>query len=329
MSELVPYEAPALSAQRSVGERLVDAFLAGRSEHTRRAYGEDLDVFAAYLGQPTSDAAMHHLLALSAGQANGVVLSYRASMLDRGLTPSTVNRRLSAIRSAVKLARTLGMTVWTPEINGVKVQTFRDTAGPGLDGVSLMIEKARGQQGVAAARDEALLSLMFDMGLRRGEVVGLDVDDLLRDSKRLMIKGKGKAQKAPCTIPDPTMVALHAWLAVRSQVALAGERALFVGFAVDAPGKRMTGRGLHYLVSELGRRVGIATRPHGLRHAAVTDVLEATNGNIESAQKFARHASPATTMKYNDNRKDAAGEAARLIAARRMAKRPPASEAPA
>jgi integrase/recombinase XerC len=310
---------PAIAS--TVGEKLIEAFLAGRSEHTRRAYGEDLDVFASHLGLETRAEAMRYLIRLPAGEANGVLLAYRAALLERRLAPHTINRRLTGIRSAVKLARTLGWTHWTPDIGGVKAESFRDTAGPGLQGVTRLIEVSRTQHRAKAARDEALLSLMFDMGLRRGEVVSLDLEDVLTDSRRLMVKGKGKAQRAPLTVPEPTMESLQAWLAVRVQVASLGEQALCVGFAGRRAGERITGRGLHHLVHDLGKRVGIRTRPHGLRHAAVTEVLEATNGNIDSAQKFARHASPATTMRYNDNRKDAAGEAARLVASRRLTRR--------
>lgn len=325
MGQLTTYRGHLTESSEQLGERLVEAFLAGLSAHTQRAYQEDLDVFADAIGQPDRNTALLYLMGLPPGQANGVLLDFRAGMKDRGLAPATINRRLSAIRSAMRLARTLGMTQWVPEIEGLKVQAFRDTAGPGLDGVQKLLSGARAQSeasSVKALRDEALISLMFDMGLRRGEVAALDLEDLLRDSKRLLVKGKGKAQKQPFTVPEPTLEALQAWLGVRSEVALSGERAIFVGLGGGRQGRRITGRGLHFLIQGLGRRVGIVTRPHGLRHAAVTDVLEATNGNIETAQKFARHASPQTTMAYNDNRKDAAGEAARLIAARRLARAP-------
>ncbi len=45
----------------------------------------------------------------------------------------------------------------------------------------------------------------------------------------------------------------------------------------------------------------------------MTRILELTGGNIDAAQKFARHADPKTTQKYNDNRKDVAGDMARLL----------------
>lgn len=100
-----------------VGEYLYAAFLAGRSKHTRDAYTRDLADFAAFVEAGSSCVAIGHVLSLAAGDANGVLLAYRSHMSGAGLTPATINRRLSAIRSAVKLARPLGMTDWTPEVD--------------------------------------------------------------------------------------------------------------------------------------------------------------------------------------------------------------------
>ena len=121
-----------------------------------------------------------------------------------------------------------------------------------------------------AARDVALIRLMFDLGLRRGEVAGLNLEDIDRENKRVWIKGKGRSQKESRTLPDPTLAALSDWVAVRGQVASCDEKALFVGLAGSTHGKRITGRGLYHVISEIRRDVGIKTRPHGLRHASIT-----------------------------------------------------------
>src|SRR5262245_13383836 len=124
------------------GGRLYAAFLAGRSPHTLRAYGADLDAFRIFVGAATAGMALTHLIGLSAGEGNGLLLAYRAHMIDAGLTPATINRRLAPIRSALRLARTLGLTTWAPEIQGLKVETYRDTTGPGVAGTRAMLARA-------------------------------------------------------------------------------------------------------------------------------------------------------------------------------------------
>jgi integrase/recombinase XerC len=78
---------------------------------------------------------------------------------------------------------------------------------------------------------------------------------------------------------------------------------------------RLDGDGVHLAVAALGRKAKLSrpVKPHGLRHEAVTRVLQLTNGNIDAAQRFARHKDPKTTQKYNNSRADVAGAMARLL----------------
>jgi integrase/recombinase XerC len=153
---------------------------------------------------------------------------------------------------------------------------------------------------------------MFDLGLRRGEVVGLDVDDVDRDGRRLWVLGKGRAQKEARTLPAPTLAAIDSWLAMRR--ADDHEPALLVNTAGLRQGARMTGNGLYRLICALGNVAGIRARPHGLRHASITAALDTSNGDVRAAQAHARHTNPQTTMHYDDNRQDLAGKVAAGLA---------------
>ena len=138
------------------GGRLYTAFLAGRCEHTLRAYGKDLQTLTAFLREPSPQAALSRLINCKPGVGNGLLLDFRSHMIAAQLTPATINRRLAAVRSALKLARTLGFTSWTPQIDGLKDQAYRDTVGPGLDGTRAMLGHARAPAGaciITAALD--------------------------------------------------------------------------------------------------------------------------------------------------------------------------------
>src|SRR5579872_5593878 len=114
-------------------DRLLDAYCAGRNERTLAAYRADLENFRIFVGAATASEASRHLLTVTHGEANGISLAYKAHMTDRGLQAATINRRLAAVRSLVKLANTLGLVQWTLAVENVKTKAYRDTRGPGPD----------------------------------------------------------------------------------------------------------------------------------------------------------------------------------------------------
>lgn len=298
-----------LSPDRS----LVAAFLAGRSPRTLRAYGEDLRDFATFAGFPPDalEAATAELIGGGQGEANRLALAYRASLLERGLAPATINRRLSALRSLVRLARTLGRCPWTLEIPAVPSETYRDTAGPGSAGVRLLLDQLAGDTSPKAIRDRALLRLLADLALRRAEAVALDVADVDLDAGTVAIMGKGRREQERLTLPAPTAAALADWLTCRGTA----PGPLFLSLDHAAPGHRLTGTSVYRIVRTLGQRAGLTVRPHGLRHAAITAALDLNGGNLRAAQRFSRHRDVRTLSRYDDNRSDLGGETARLVAA--------------
>ena len=122
---------------------LVASFLSGRNGTTLRAYRRDLEDFRAFVGASTIDEAAKVLLSHSHGEANALTLAYKTSLMDRGLQPATINRRLASLRSLVKLARTLGMVSWYLEIENVRSEAYRDTRGPGKEGFRALLDEAK------------------------------------------------------------------------------------------------------------------------------------------------------------------------------------------
>src|SRR5437879_6767612 len=114
----------------SAAARLLRAFLNGRKAETITAYRQDLEDFQAFIQAPSLEGAANLLLARGPGEANALALDYKAHLMDRELAANTINRRLTALRSLVKLGRTLGVVSWTIEVRSVKADTYRDTRDP-------------------------------------------------------------------------------------------------------------------------------------------------------------------------------------------------------
>ena len=300
---------PGALASPGITMDLAGAFLAGRNARTLLAYRKDLVDFQTFIHAPSLQAAASILTTQGPGAANGLALAYRVSLQERDLAPATINRRLAALRSMVKLGRVLGLIPWELEVEGIKAAPYRDTRGPGVDGFKKMVEILDGEPDAKSIRDLAILRLLFGMALRRGEVVSLDLSHVDLEAGRLSVMGKGRTQRESLTIPAKVLATLKAWVEARGRQ----EGPLFIALDRGHHGHRLDGSAVYRMVSELGQAVGLTTRPHGLRHAGITAALDATNGNTRTVQKFSRHKKLDTLSLYDDARQDLAGEVARLV----------------
>lgn len=153
-----------------------------------------------------------------------------------------------------------------------------------------------------AVRDVAILELLYATGVRVGELVGLDVDDLDRERQVVRVFGKGRKERS---VPygQPAAQALDRWLRLgRPALAAPGSGgALFLG----ARGGRLDQRGVRTLVHRRIADVPGApdVGPHGLRHSAATHLLEG-GADLRSVQELLGHASLATTQLYTHVTKD-------------------------
>ena len=286
-------------------------FFSHLGERTRRTYMQGLQDFARFTSEPNLNLVLFRFLQLQPVEAYRLALQYQTDMKQRGLAPGTINTRLTALRALVRFMQVMGMVQWELRIKNVRTENYRDTSGPSQDAFLNMLKKAKGQSSIAKAkRDTTILMLHRYLGLRRGSIVNLDLEDVDLSAGTITVLEKGMQEKRIKTIPDGTKEALQAWIEVRGNHA----GALFTNFHRNFKmRKRISGTGVYHIVSTLGKKVGIKTRPHAIRHASVTDLLELTNGNITGVQQFAGHKDVRTTCIYNDNRKDEAGQLAKLL----------------
>src|SRR5262249_16567066 len=215
---LVPASPPPagpLTPAAPAHQQLLAAFLSGRRPRTLRAYARDLADFAGWSGVCSSAEAVRLLLAAGPGGANAAALAWRNDLAARGLAPATIARRLAALRSLCRLARVLGITTWTLEVEAPRVETLRDTRGPGKDGfprLPVQLEVRADRKGL---RDRAILHLLFDLALRRAEVCSLDLCHLDLQAGAVEVLGKGRSRRERLSLPGPTSQALAAWVQVR------------------------------------------------------------------------------------------------------------------
>jgi integrase/recombinase XerC len=162
-------------------------------------------------------------------------------------------------------------------------------------------------------RDLCILRLLYDLGLRRAEVVSIDVEDIDLEHSELWVKGKGRSAKERFGLPGPTLKALTGWLDSRGCT----PGPLFTNFDRASKGGRLSPSSVYRIVRGLGERVGVRARPHGIRHTAVTEAIKlaAREGmDLSVVQAFSRHADPRTLFLYRDAEGDPQASVSSAIA---------------
>ena len=214
------------------------------------------------------------------------------------------------------MAYSLGMINWKVRVKNQKIQgSLRDTRGPGKNGIEKLREETGKRADAKGLRDRALLHLLYDLALRRAEVVSLDLCDVDLDAGTLRILGKGRLQKETLSLPARTRKILADWTEVRGM----GEGPLFINFHhdPDIQGRRLSATSLYRMIHDLGKRTGQKVRPHGLRHTAISEAVrkvQAVGMDVTKVLQFSRQKDLKTLQVYIDQVEDAQGKIAELVA---------------
>jgi integrase/recombinase XerC len=284
------------------------------SPATRRTYTQCLnDFFLRLANVHASLEIVKEFLSLNQHQAIALVLKYQSMMIESGLAPATINTRTSALKSLTNHARKLGQCEFTlVDVRSVAVEIYRDTSGVDVAGMRSILETCD-LDTVKGVRDYALIRLLWDNALRRGEVSGANVGDFDAKSRKLWIKGKGRIEKSAINLNPVTVTAICDWLDTRGH--FASSDPLFI--SLDHPnGGRLQGRGIHQTIDRRSKQAGITKQmsPHRVRHSAITAYLDASGGDVRSAQGLSRHKNLNTLTRYDDNRHQYQSKATDLLA---------------
>lgn len=275
-------------------QKLVERWLSGVSVNTRHAYSQDIKAMAAW-----DPNAVRAVVLGSAAEANAAVLDYKAHMINSpDIQANTINRRLASTRSLVKMAKLIGLCSHDIVIKNVRSTPYRDTSGPGKQAVLDMLKRAK------RSRDRALLVLLFNNALRRGEAVAMDIRDVDFSRSLLRIVGKGHTEPQLVKASDQTLEALERMLndPKNGHPCPSPGAPLFVALDNSSRGRRLSGKSVCNLVNRLGKSVGVRATPHGIRHTSITTALDETGGDIRSVAKFGRWANERVIDIYDDFR---------------------------
>ena len=259
-----------------------------RSERTVRAYADDLKSFEAFFKNLDGQLSWESV-------DSDVIRDWMESMMDKGNTATSVNRRLSAVRSLYRFALSRGYVsrdpahaVSGPKCQKVLPQYLREKE------MNTLLDEQMWEDRYIDVRARTIILLFYSTGIRLSELIGLDDADVDFAEQQLKVTGKGDKQRI---LPFGTELseALRVYMARRDAEVERKDSAVFL----TAKGVRMNSQQVrdevrHHLsrVSTLKKRT-----PHVLRHTFATAMLNHEAG-IESVKKLLGHSKLSTTEIY-------------------------------
>ena len=272
----------------------IDQFLSylqyerNRSERTVKAYGDDLRSFEAFFKNLDDQLSWESV-------DSDVIRSWMESMMDKGNTATSINRRLSAVRSLYRFALSRGIVERDPAhgLKGPKgkkllPQYLRESEMDRLLADDMWTDE------MGDLRARTIILMFYSTGIRLSELTGLDNASVDLEAQQLKVRGKGNKERL---IPfgSELQKALRLYTERRDAETPSDSQAFFVG----DDGRRMTSQQVRQLVQHHLSRVTTMKKrsPHVLRHTFATAMLNNEAG-IESVKKLLGHSKLSTTEIY-------------------------------
>lgn len=272
----------------------IDSFLdylrqeRGYSLKTVESYATDLTEFAAYLGSVDASLSLIDV-------DSSLVRNWMMTLMNDGMKATSVNRKLSALRSFYRY-------LLRKEV--IKVSPMQTVRGPKKkkplpsflreEEMNRLLDDTDFGEGWEGLRDKLILEMFYETGMRRTELVGLDRKDV--DFWRGEIKVTGKRNKQRL-IPfgEELGKLIRQYLEARDGELPVSEEALFI----RKNGLRVTGSWVYTLVRRYLSKVSTLKKrsPHVLRHTFATTMLN-NQAELEAVKELLGHASVSTTEIY-------------------------------
>ena len=263
-------------------------FERNRSDLTIKNYGEDLRVFKEFYGNLEG---CHSWKSVD----SDVIRDWMESMMDKGNNATSINRRLSALRSFYRFALARKLVDKDP-VHGVTGPKKGRPLPQFLkeNEMDRLLDAESWTEGFEDVRDRTIIMTFYETGIRLSELIGLDDSMVDFSNRQLKVTGKRNKQRV---IPfgEELLATLCDYMKCRDKEADRQSEALFV----TAKGQRMTSSQVREGVRKnLSKVCTLKKRtPHVLRHTFATAMLNNKAG-IESVKKLLGHESLSTTEIY-------------------------------
>ena len=280
------------------------------SEQTQKAYLTDLKYFFDFMKSG-------NIFITHPNQIEGHHFQfYRDKLIEQSYSSATINRKLVAIRSFIKWAMASKLIDYNPldVVKLPKIQTETPTIAFDDEEVLLMINSADTKTKKGHMNRVAMI-LLFSLGLRRSELVGIKLSDIYKDRKHNVLKIRGKGDKERhLPLSDSIINEISSYLDTLNQFGIKLELGDYL-LQTSRSGKNtkaMDGSTVYRIIEFYAKMNGINKKvsPHSCRATAISHLLDTQKTPIRDVAIFAGHSKITTTERYDKRRENLDNSAA-------------------
>ena len=258
------------------------------SLHTIRSYMNDLVELINFIGDDSKDIRSIDFFTLR---------EYITTLYDKKLSKTTIERKVSSIKSFYKYLNQKGVVQENParmlrfpkkEKKLFKVFNIDDLFN------LLEIPDKSTQSGL---RDALIMELMYGTGVRVSELVGIKIDDIDFEGLRLRVRGKGKKERI-IPLAEFHIKFIRKYISLREEI-LKGDNVKTDQLFINKYGTPLSDRSVRRIVEKYLKLAGLPLEfsPHSFRHSFATHMLE-SGADLRTIQTLLGHSSLSTTQKY-------------------------------
>src|SRR5439155_19042573 len=280
----------------------IDAFLTylqgerSLSPNTVSAYRNDLLQFADFMRAEAQRQGGTDFALTTIDRDH--ITAHFLHLRDRGYSAASIARKTAALRSFFQYLRRMGEVasdptqgIGSPEVKKPLPRTVED------DHVRALMTFLESRDTLEGLRDHAMLRLLSATGMRVGELVMVDLDDVDFGNRRVRVVGRGNRERQ-LPLDTATLESIKAYLD-RARPFLTRNGQGEIALVVNQRGQRLTRQGFWLIMKGLVRDAGLPAimTPHMLRHSFATHQIGEGLG-LEELRQLLGHASIATTQIY-------------------------------
>lgn len=258
------------------------------SPHTTEAYKRDINQFSAFCAELYEGT-------VAETASSVIVRSWIVKLINDGLDPRSVNRKISALKTFYRFMMKSGVIASSPVKKIIAPKTSKKLPQV-IDEQKMeqLFSEVLTAEGYEGLRDLLILEMLYATGMRRSELVGLNVSDVSWSALSIRVLGKGRKERV-IPISRELGERISRYVKERNSRFEAPEPALFL----TDKGKRIYPRMVHNIVVKNLSLVSTASRksPHVLRHTFATHLLS-HGAELSAIKELMGHAGLASTQVY-------------------------------